>query len=186
MFEDVIRYIDESTSLQTLLFAKKLGMKEVLLLFSTHKDANKGIADALAKKSDLKILVGLDVRAKDAQKFVTKYDILFSLATRDAVENKHVSYYYGAETLDDKDKTHQRGSGLNHILAKMIAEKGKVYCFDFSMLLDVKDKGQVLGRMQQNERFFTKYKTKMILFSFAKTWTEIRSTADRKHFLDTI
>lgn len=184
MFEDVITYVHETQTLETLLFAKKLGMTEVVLLFIKHSEENKKITEKLSKESKVNIVLGLDVNAKEAQKQARNYTHLFSLATREAIENKWITQVYGAEILEEKDKTHQRGSGLNHVLAKMIFEKKKTYCYDLSLVLQAKDKGMLLGRMQQNKRFFTKYKVQTQLFSFASTWNEIRTTQDRKHFLN--
>lgn len=186
MFEDSIRYVDDAQTLEALNFAKEIGHTEIVLLFSKHSEGNKTIAEKLAKESKLKIVLGLDVLPKEAQKHSTKYDVLFSLATRDAIENKHIMYLYGAETLEEKDRTHQRGSGFNHVLVKMISEKEKVYCYDFSLLLHARDTSMILGRMMQNKKFFTKYKTQTKLFTFARSWEEVRSTSDKKHFLNNI
>jgi len=154
MFEDIIRYTNEEESAKMLNFVAELGMKEIALVFSKHSDKNKEIAETLGKKSAVRVRLGLEVKAKDAQKYSAKYDALFSLATRDAIENKFITHLYGAEELEDKDKTHRRGSGLNHVLVKLMAEKKKKYCFDLSSVLMSKEKGRVLGRMMQNKKFF--------------------------------
>lgn len=184
MFEEIIRYVDETTTLETLMFAKTLGMKKILLLFSKHKEENKQVTEALAKKTGLQILLALEVPAQQAQKYAQKYEELFAMAQRENIENTIIQNLYGAEELDEKDRTHQRGSGLNHVLAKILFEKKKIYYFDLHTLLLEKDKAKLLGRMQQNKRFFDKYKVSYQLHSFAEHWNDLRTVKDRKHFLN--
>ncbi|MBD3209332.1 hypothetical protein GF367_02850 [Candidatus Woesearchaeota archaeon] len=158
---------------ETLSFAGNLGNKELVIL---HE--KPGVVTKNKHKTAL-----LVKNTREAQRYHCKYDYLFGLATRELIENKLVSHVFGAETMEAKDKTHRRGSGMNQVLAKLIAEKKKVYCFDLRLLLE-KDQAAMLGRMQQNKRLLQKYKAKTALYSFAEEPLGLRAEKERKLFLE--
>ncbi|MBN1275154.1 hypothetical protein JXA12_02585 [Candidatus Woesearchaeota archaeon] len=184
--QDIILYTDAKNTTETALFAASLGTKELLIAFQKHDKTNddafrelqEGVKDAKLRKA----LLIKD--AREAQKYAQHYDELIGTATRDVAESKQVRYLHGAETLEDKDKTHHRGSGMNHVLAKILAEKKKTYCFDLSLLLGNPDQARVLGRMQQNKRIIRNYGAATQTSSFATTPLRVRAPKERAHFLE--
>lgn len=101
---------------------------------------------------------------------------------RKAVEDKSVDILMSPEMEVEKDKVHQRVSGLNQVLCKL-ANKNKVAIgFSFSDLLNSKEKDKVIGRMVQNVHLCRKYKVKMVLCSFAKDKWEMRAPLDLASF----
>lgn len=184
MLDDIIIYTNHSQTQDLLLFAKELGCSVVGVFFEKHDKKNKELFEKLAVEG-LELKKGLLVsNQKDIQKVAQHYDFLLGIGERGIIEDKKTNYVYGAETLETKDKTHQRGSGLNQVTAKLLAERDKTYVFCVSDLLEGGYKqAQILGRMQQNKRFLEKYSVKMVVWSLAKDRLGLRGAKERKHFL---
>lgn len=88
------------------------------------------------------------------------------------------------ETVGGKDKTHQRTSGLNHVICAEAKKREKLLVFDFNSLLRAKDRPEVLGRMMQNARLARKFKNDVLVASFARTPFEMRSARDLRGFME--
>lgn len=83
------------------------------------------------------------------------------------------------------DFIHHRHSGLNHVVAKQLAEQGIFYVFDLHSFYtqstqqtasDSKQnlmQARTLGRMHQNMRLCQKYQVPFVIGSFATTWKEM-------------
>ncbi len=183
MFDDIILYAGEKKTKETLAFARKLGSVKILVVFEKHTKENKTLFSALGADLLSGVLVGT---SKDVSRTFGQYDYLVGMALRELVEDKKTSVIYGAEGLEVKDKTHHRSSGLNQVLAKLLAERGKTYVFSIGSLLQTDNQALLLGRMQQNKRILSKYDVKMSACSVGGTWDLIRAPKERKLFLETL
>ncbi len=103
---------------------------------------------------------------------------------RPVLERGSAEVLFGAESTQPKDFMHQRGSGLNHIMCEL-AHKNKVAIgFSFADVLASygSQRAQLLGRMMQNIRLCRKYKTTMVIGSFAHDPWKMRSPHDLQAF----
>lgn len=97
---------------------------------------------------------------------------------RFALERSKVDIVYGMENLHAKDSLHFVRGGLDQILCKIAAEKGKTLAFSFSGLLNSSDRARLLARMRLNIKLCKKYKVAIIFCSFAGSKEEMRSVKD--------
>lgn len=81
-----------------------------------------------------------------------------------------------------RDFIHHRNSGLNHVLAEIMAKNNTAYGISFTMLLHNLE--LTLARVQQNILLHKKSKTKLIIASFAQTPYEMRSWHDLSAFFE--
>lgn len=152
-----------------LEMAKLLGYSQLCLVYG-----EKGkVVDIYERKSEK--LEGIILRIKKPKD---------QSDTRIIIERKSADIIYGLETSEEKDFTHSRNSGLNHILCELASKKGVAIGFSFSSLLNAtkKERPVLKGRMMQNLKLCRKYKTKIIIASFAKSPYEMRSITDVKSF----
>lgn len=112
-----------------------------------------------------------------------KADLILGGYERKYFENPKYKVLYGFELAEKKDGLHKRNSGLNHVLCRLAAEKGKVLAFDFNNLLYAKDKQVVLGRMKQNAVLIRKYGCEHLVASFAKKPEDMRAGKDYEALL---
>ncbi len=86
----------------------------------------------------------------------------------------------GFEILERKDSLHYRRSGIDQVLAKIMAQNKVAYAFSFSDLLNAPHYMQsiILGRMRQNIMIARKYGVKVIIASFASEPFMMRSEKD--------
>jgi RNase P/RNase MRP subunit p30 len=94
---------------------------------------------------------------------------------RAAVENKKVDILLSPELNSRTDHLHYRKSGLNQVLCKLAKQNKVAIGFDFSLLLNSKERGKILGRMFFNYKLCKKYKVKMVFSSFSGDKFELRS-----------
>ena len=164
--------------------AKKLGYDSLCFVYSL-KDFNiKKI------KSDLKIkyaILAPDKKSRKPQKtklvfFECKENI------RKVIESNKDIIVFGFEQDDKKDFIHQRRSGLNHIICNLATKNNVKIGLSFSSLLKTNEKKRnlLIGRTNTNIKLCRKYKTKMIIGSFASDPFEMRSYKDLVAFFSTI
>jgi len=183
---DVILYTDPKTTVETLAFEKQLGETEVVVAFTKHDAKHKEVLSHLAVEG-VTVKSGLIVKdGREAQKYGQRYDAIIAPATRDCLESKAVDIIYHAELLEKKDKTHRRGSGLNQVGAKLVAETGKTYTLDLSLLLAGKERAKLLGRMRQNKTILEKYGCDVRAYSHARRWDQVRPPAEREFFRENL
>jgi len=97
---------------------------------------------------------------------------------RNFFESKKTDIITSLETSLEKDRTHYRESGLNHVLCKL-AKKNKIaIAFNFNNILNAKKRYPLLGRIMQNIRLCRKYKIPMIIVSFANDRYDMRNPRD--------
>ncbi|MFQ5621180.1 MAG: RNase P subunit p30 family protein [Candidatus Nanoarchaeia archaeon] len=99
---------------------------------------------------------------------------------RGMIEQRRAKVIYNFETLSKKDYMHHRGSGMNQVLAKLLANREMGVGFAFSTLLHARSewRGRLAGRLLQNIKLCRKYKVPMIVGSFATRPYEVRSFHD--------
>jgi len=113
---------------------------------------------------------------------------------RAAVESKHVNLLLSPEATRQKDFPDWRNSGLNHVLCRLAAENRIAIGINFSDIIkiygnDLQQKiklAERLGRIMQNIRLCRKFKTKMLLASFASSPEEMKSASDMRSFAQAI
>ena len=95
---------------------------------------------------------------------------------RNLVEHVKPEFIFGLEESMPKDYIHQRGSGINHIIAKLAAQNGTAIAFSLASLQ--KDRARIMGRMKQNIELCRKFKCRMLIGSFASSPLEMRAPGD--------
>lgn len=98
---------------------------------------------------------------------------------------KDIDMVFELEDIDKPDFVHHRNSGMNQVIAKILAEKDIIAGFSFNLLLR-KDTARMIGRMRQNVIFCRKYGIRMVFGSFARNRNEKRNMEDLKSFARTI
>jgi RNase P/RNase MRP subunit p30 len=97
---------------------------------------------------------------------------------RFALERSQVDIVYGMENVHPKDSLHFVRGGLDQVLCKIAAEKGKILAFSFSDILNSANKSKLLARILFNMRLCKKYKVPILWCSFAASREELRSAKD--------
>ena len=101
---------------------------------------------------------------------------------RKVVEDKNVDILLSPEKTRDRDFMHSRNSGLNQVLCKLAKKNDIAIGFDFNLVLNSKNRGEILGRMMQNVGLCRKYKNKMVLLSGANNELDMRNPKDLVSF----
>lgn len=156
--------------------ALKLGYDALVFCY---KDKPKR---SISKKIDIKT-ASLDPKSK--ADFIISDD---SKKLRHNIESSNIDIFFELEYQQSKDFIHQRGSGLNHVLCKLMNKKNRAYAFSFSQILSASDlqKSRILGRIRQNIALCKKFKVKTYYASFARSPLDMRSPHDLKVFFENI
>jgi len=101
---------------------------------------------------------------------------------RKAVEDKRVDMLLSPEENRVKDFVHWRSSGMSNVLCKLASANNIKIGISFSAInsLRGKDRALRIGRIMQNVRLCRKYKTKLVLATFAKSESELISAYSLK------
>jgi hypothetical protein len=177
MFKDIV--LPEENEEEFISFAKRTGTKALIFLYEKHDKSNIQKIKELKKQNKDFILESAVLVEKN---HIKGYDYNYSLGERQHFESKRTDLIYSLERMPRKDSHHYRQSGMNHITAKLAAEKEIVIAFNFNDVLKAKDKGKVLGRMKQNVMLCKKYKVLMKIASFAKKPIEMKTKKDLESF----
>jgi len=107
---------------------------------------------------------------------------------RQDIESSKADIFFEIESQQKKDYMHQRGSGLNQVLCKLMKKKEKTYAFSFAQVLhaSVSQQATILGRIKQNQMLCRKFKVKTVIASFARIPLEMRSPHDLNVFFKKI
>jgi len=151
--------------------SKALGFKEVFCL-------DKALVIKTEKKEEV---------IRKVSSFHSKNIPVIILGSADeinrmAVEDKRASMLLNPEETRKKDFMHWKNSGLNHVLCRLAAQNNVKIGISFSSLADLKgrDRASRLGRIMQNIVLCRKYKTKMLIASFAESEAELLSPYELK------
>ncbi|MEK6920756.1 MAG: hypothetical protein AABX82_02645 [Nanoarchaeota archaeon] len=157
--------------------AKALGTKELIFVY-TQKEYKE------YHSKEIKIKTAVVVIPKEALNAQKKYPLLVIKADQETdlwvIEHIKNVILYGFELQDRRDFMHHRNSGINHIVAKQIKEKGIVYGFPISILFHAPADMQatLLGRLRQSINILRKYKVDIILASFSSDPMDMRNGKD--------
>jgi len=156
-----------------LEMAERLGIEGLCFLYDRPKDVSAfqkmtklQVCSAtlqLSKKADLRMARGME-------------------GLRDILEKTNVDIVFEIEDHKEKDFTHQRNSGMNHILCAIAHDRKRVVAFSANSLLTSsgKARAQIIGRMMQNVRLCRKYMVEMALASFARSPWQMRGEGEMK------
>jgi len=161
--------------------SKELGKKGIAFLYEsiskekvadlTHLEKSEGFHILLAKES-----TGFDngLRLFDLSSRVDK--------SRQLVEKSSNVIFFGFENSQEKDFSKQRNSGANHILFKIMKDRGNIFgiCTKY---IDSKDR---ISRLRQNLYLCHKYKVDCCVFTLANEPLEMRAENELFSFLVTV
>jgi len=160
-----------------ILMAEKLGYSGLCFLYNFEDYIN----DKKFNKNKIKVYNGVLAGNKDMNKIKDKkvfVAVKSSNNDRDVIEKSKANIIFSFEDNTRKDFIHQRASGLNHILCKLVKENNVMIGFSLNLILNAENKAKVIGRMAQNIKLCNKFKVKTIIASFAMKPFEMRSTHD--------
>lgn len=101
---------------------------------------------------------------------------------RFVLEKTPIGMVLGLEKIHPKDSVHFVRGGLDQVLCKIAAERGKIIGFSFADLLNSTDPAGWLRRTKANVKLCRKYKVKMLFSTFAAAKMEMRSRKDLEAF----
>ena len=169
-------------------YAPLLGVRELIFAYKSL-DATRACVDG---KAALFIETPSKESAKKLCEKATRCGVL-SLVQAGGVEfNRFILEKTSASALVDvefghkNDHTHFRRSGLDQVLCKLAAQNGKMILCSMARLVDVSDKGLILGRIAQNISFCRKYKVSYSLVSFAHDPLEMKGMHDLQSLMRTL
>jgi len=91
---------------------------------------------------------------------------------------KKMDIFLSPEENTNKNSVKFLDTGLNHVICKIAAEKNIAIGFSFSSLLNSDNTALTLAKFRYNVKLCRKYKTKIIIGSFAKNMFEMRAPKD--------
>ena len=161
--------------------AEKLGYKSLLFLYTFDNFINKKIFN----NGTTKTYNGILANQKNIQKVNNKFRnkkvfiaIKSSNSDRETIEEKQANLVFSLEEKGRKDFMHQRGSGLDHILAKLAHQNNIILGFSLNSIINSNKRNVILGRIMQNIKLCRKYKVKTVIGSFTQNPMEMRSPQD--------
>jgi RNase P/RNase MRP subunit p30 len=162
--------------------AEKLGYSAIIFAYGKTDKLPESMPN-----SKLKIFTAIVCEEKEIQKAKNKADIVLVKSTgndRWVLEKSKADVLFGLEEVHRKDFMHHRASGLNQVLCRIAAKKGKKIGLSFSSVLNSGSmlRAQIMGKMMQNIRFCRKFKVGMVIASFAKKPYEMRSPGELMAF----
>ncbi len=167
--------------------AVKLGYDSLILAYefrssSDFKKIKERFEKLKQKHKDIKLKLAASASQKNVLKTKQSSDFVLTQAENDArtvIEKFRPKLIFDLEMSKRKDFIHHRNSGLNHILCKIANENKVTIGFSFrSILKNKKFRPVMIGRIKQNIKLCKKYKTQIMIASFAEDPYEMRSPHD--------
>lgn len=153
--------------------AKRLGIREICFVYNKIKDVSSYSCEGL------NVSCGVLCNYRNVRKFEceTLIDAFEDREHIRAILESGPSVVFNLEKCARKDFMHNRGSGLNQVLAKIMVEKQVKWGVSFSSLLncDLRKKAIFMGRMRQNMLLARKYGVEPAIASFSKNPYELRN-----------
>lgn len=164
----LMKWNPELEELSKLLgFAKTYFLgKDLVLVSGSRKEILQKSRQAKQKK--LLAAYEAEVNEEDKLRFV--------------LEKTPVDLVLGVERVNLKDNLHFRRSGLDQVLCRIAADRGKIIGFSFSRLLNANNRALVMGRMMFNAKLCRKYKVINLFSNFSVEKMEMRSAKDLEAF----
>jgi len=174
---DVVHYNENFHEM--LSMAKRLGTKSLIVIGLSEREFrlhSKNAGTTMLFPAIQATANGLNKLGKAGNAIVVSQD-----ASRQFVEHPHIDCIIDAESMERKDRLHQRNSGLNEPLSGIIASTGKVLLFDMSLLCR-KGNDRILGRFMQNAVLSTKKRIPSLVVSGASFPYELRGAEELRSF----
>ncbi|MEK6950313.1 MAG: hypothetical protein AABX13_01150 [Nanoarchaeota archaeon] len=149
-------------------FSQQLGFSRTLFL-----DKDFTIITSNSAKEALKL-----IQQGKSKKLLTIYRPPSEELLRYVLEKTPADLVLGTEHINPHDHLHYPRAGLDQVLCKIAAERGKVVAFSCSEILNAVNQPQLLRRMMFNLTLCQKYKVKMLFSTFARDKWEMRSAHD--------
>jgi len=162
--------------------AKQLGFKSILSVEDFGKDQGADIV--LIDVTDVKELRKQIAKSKRKYKMIVVRGSTDEI-NRTSIESNQIDVLLSPEYSRRQDFMHYRNSGLNQVLCKAASKNNiaiGISLNEFKKVKDEKEKAMKLGRIMQNIRLCSKYKTKILLASFSETPEQMVSASDLKDF----
>jgi RNase P/RNase MRP subunit p30 len=160
--------------------AQRLGFEGLVFVYTSPKDVAQ-----FQKDTKLRLSSGILCRPEDVRRYKGKLITIVDAPEdqdkiRHIIEQVRPDILFNLEFSRRKDFIHHRASGLNHVLAKLAADKGVAIGFNFSGLLSLpqRERAVVMGRMMQNLMFARKFRFETAIASFACSHFHMRSAQD--------
>jgi RNase P/RNase MRP subunit p30 len=156
--------------------AEKLGYTKLVFVYDSQKNFFEG-------KTKIKVENGLISSTSKVESAKNKTDFVLvksSDKNRSVIEQKRPTAIFDLETSPKFDAIHQRASGLNHVLTRLMVRNGVGVAFSFKTLLDASSfkRSILMGRVKQNIQLCRKEDVDMMIGSFASSPEEMRNPDD--------
>ncbi|MFO8015538.1 MAG: RNase P subunit p30 family protein [Candidatus Woesearchaeota archaeon] len=177
---DVIRPRNNEKDLISM--AEKLGYSGLCFLYDRPDRKTRDLVAGLQKSTGLKLYIGSGRASPNADLVFTDIN---DKNPRQAMEDGNVDAVHGFEKIRARDRTNQRISGLDTVLCRIAAQKGKIYCVDFGSMIGMSGsaRANAMGKLRQNLMLCRKYRIRVAIASFASGPMMMRNPLDLSAFL---
>jgi|SRR3989344_2315219 len=173
---DIVRpALDTETSFINM--ARRLGYNGICFLYDEKSNPFSRIK--LIKSKIEKFQIYSAVISKKPK--TSEFDFVFSDNNSQRNIKSGIDILFDIE--DVSDSMHQRRSGLNQVLCKMMSKYNVAYGINLSSIFNHQNRAQHLGRIMQNIMLCKKYGVEMVFGSFAKNPIEMRNSDDLESLL---
>lgn len=150
-----------------------------------HGDSNKGDTKILESNDEFILLNGVllsgDVK-KSGRTALKKFDLVYVTGPdlRDYVESWDVDVVLDPHKGSDRDPLYQRDSGIDHVMAKFMAERNMFLALSLDTVISSEglQRAQAIAKNRQNVRLARKYGVKILLSSGAISSETLRTPLD--------
>lgn len=165
--------------------AKKLGIKELLLMYNLSDPMLKQRYSEAKKLADEKINVELAIFVNSQQEVIKAKSLTKHIVGRERLyEDKRVKYLIDFESSRKPDFIHHRRGGLTQVHVKTAVRTGKTILVNANPLITNKlHQSVLLGRFQQNSALFKKYGADVKVVSGATRSLDMRAPKDLDNLL---
>jgi RNase P/RNase MRP subunit p30 len=192
-----MRHVDLYTGIGCVEQEKRMGWDRTCAVaeYKGKGEFKKYRENAVALGDDVLVgaLISGDARknarkALDAQADVIIADGRIEDACRTASECWEVDLIVNPELTGSRDLLDQWSSGLDHVMASFMAERGIGYCVNTANILDAAGvkRARLLGRIMQNLRLARKYRVNIVFATGARDKWSIRSPSDLAQLAKTL
>ncbi|MBS1267071.1 MAG: Ribonuclease P protein component 3 [Candidatus Woesearchaeota archaeon] len=187
MFIDIV--FPKNNENDLIKTAQKLRIMGLCMVYDYDSSKIKQIRKNLQKyrkKYNLEINLGLSANLKQIRKAKKLAELVITKSTTNSSNNRKNFEKYKPDLIYDleldkrPDKIHYKRSGLNQVLCKLANKNEIMLGISFKSILNAKSKNRIrlIGRINQNLKYYRKYKVKIIIASFASNKWEMRHSSD--------
>ena len=185
MFVDAV--FPQGNEADLLQAAAEFGIRGMCFLYPHDRDF-KNRSSSAPRTGKISVFVGALLRPSKPER--PSPGILRaargSKLNRQLIEHGQIDLLYDAEAHPGNDSLHQRSSGLDHVMARLMAEKGIVLGINLRTLrmAGPVERSRLFGRITQNLALAKKYKTQVTILSGAQEPHEMRGQRDLLSLVD--